>query len=88
MPKWLLPVIALALGVLSGCSHQRPIDPKGRHVVIWLYPIDINRPMIEGLVAQFEKENPDVVIDIRAVPGSQYQTKLKTLVAAGGLRLR
>ena len=83
MPKWLLPVIALALGVLSGCSHQRPIDPKGRHVVIWLYPIDINRPMIEGLVAQFEKENPDVVIDIRAVPGSQYQTKLKTLVAAG-----
>jgi multiple sugar transport system substrate-binding protein len=73
----------VAICLLAGCAHERPVDPKGRHVVTWLYPIDINRPMIEDLVSRFERENPDVHIDIRAVPGSQYQTKLKTLVAAG-----
>lgn len=78
------PVFALLLAfVLFGCAHERPVDPLRRHTVIWLYPVDVNRPMIERLVARFEKENPDVHIDIRAVPGSQYQTKLKTLVAAG-----
>ncbi|RYG23373.1 sugar ABC transporter substrate-binding protein [bacterium] len=73
----------LCLLPLVGCARERPVDPLGRHTVIWLYPIDVNRPMIERLVQRFEKENPDVHIDIRAVPGSQYQTKLKTLVAAG-----
>ena len=79
MRYWWLLFALLALG----CRHERPVDPQGRHVVIWLYPIDLNRPMVEGLVRQFERENRDVHIDIRAVPGSQYQTKLKTLVAAG-----
>lgn len=69
--------------LLTGCAHERPKDPLGRHTVIWLYPTDVNRPMIEDLVKRFEAENKDVHIDIRAVPGSQYQTKLKTLVAAG-----
>lgn len=79
--KRLVPALAL---VALGCAHQRPVDPLGRHVVVWLYPIDVgSQPMTYALVKQFERENPDVHIDIRAVPGSQYQTKLKTLVAAG-----
>jgi len=70
--------------LLVGCSRERPVDPLGRHTVIWLYPIDVgSQPMTEELVKQFERENSDVHIDVRAVPGSQYQTKLKTLVAAG-----
>lgn len=73
---------ALALLAL-GCDRSRAKDPQGRHTVIWLYPTDVNRPMIEDLVRRFEHENKDIHIDIRAVPGSQYQTKLKTLVAAG-----
>jgi len=74
----------MALGLLTGCSHDRPVDPQGRHTVIWLYPVDVGtKAMTEKLVAQFEMENPDIHIDVRAVPGSQYQTKLKTLVAAG-----
>ncbi len=52
--------------------------------MIWLYPNDAGSdPMTKKLVAQFEKENRDVHVDVREVPGSQYQTKLKTLVAAG-----
>lgn len=69
--------------MLAGCEHARPVDPLGRHTVIWLYPTDVNRPMIEALVQQFERENKDIHVDIRAVPGAQYQTKLKTLIAAG-----
>ncbi len=80
MRGWLIAAIGVAL---VGCAQNRPIDPAGRHKVIWLYPIDVNRPMVEDLIRQFERENKDVHIDVRAVPGSQYQTKLKTLVAAG-----
>jgi len=74
----------IGLIAIAGCSHDRPVDPLGRHTVIWLYPIDVGtKTMTEKLVASFERENPDIHIDVRAVPGSQYQTKLKTLVAAG-----
>lgn len=52
--------------------------------MIWLYPIDVGtQEMTKQLVAKFEKENPDIHIEVQSVPGSQYQTKLKTLVAAG-----
>ena len=75
---------ALALLTLLGCAHERLVDPLGRHTVIWLYPYDAgSQAMVKGLVARFEAENPDVHVDVRTVPGSQYQTKLKTLVAAG-----
>ena len=74
----------IGLIAIAGCSHDRPVDPQGRHTVIWLYPIDVGtKTMTEKLVASFEQQNPDIHIDVRAVPGSQYQTKLKTLVAAG-----
>ena len=74
---------ALSL-LLLGCTHERPVDPLGRHTVIWLYPSDAGtKPMTATLLASFERQNPDVHIDVREVPGSQYQAKLKTLVAAG-----
>lgn len=65
------------------CGCGAPAKPSGVHNVVWLYPIDENRSMVEELVQKFERENPDVHIEIRAVPGAQYQTKLKTLVASG-----
>ena len=80
----LLVSLCLCESLLSGCSHERPVDPLGRHTVIWLYPVDAgSQAMTTRLVSSFEKENPDVHVDVRSVPGSQYQTKLKTLVAAG-----
>lgn len=39
--------------------------------------------MVEKLVSRFEQLHPDIHIEIRAVPGNQYQPKIKTLVAAG-----
>lgn len=39
--------------------------------------------MVEGLIRHFEVLHPDIAIEVRAVPGNQYQAKIKTLVAAG-----
>ena len=69
------------LFLLGGCD-SKPVSDRA-HTVVWLYPIDENRSMVQELVKKFENENPDIHIDIRAVPGAQYQTKLKTLVASG-----
>ena len=42
-----------------------------------------DRPMYEQLLARFHEQHPDVRVRPVWVPGSQYQTKLKTLIAAG-----
>jgi len=76
-----LPVVLIVtlLGI-GGCSHS----PKDlRHHVVFLYPIEDNRPMVEGLIRDFESLHPDINLEVRAVPGNQYQAKIKTLVAAG-----
>ena len=39
--------------------------------------------MVEKLIRHFEALHPDISIEVRAVPGNQYQAKIKTLVAAG-----
>lgn len=39
--------------------------------------------MVEGLIRQFGALHPDIDLEVRAVPGNQYQAKIKTLVAAG-----
>lgn len=71
----------LALGLLAGCEDGIPND--GREHLVWVVPTDVYRPMIEGLVRDFERENPKIAIDMRWTPGGQYPTKLKTLIAAG-----
>ena len=42
-----------------------------------------DRPMYEQLLARFHELHPDIRMRPIWVPGSQYQTKLKTLTAAG-----
>ena len=41
------------------------------------------RPPTEATVADFERDNPDIHVQLRWTPEPQYQTKLKTLIAAG-----
>jgi len=68
------------LVAICGC---RPEPQDTRHHVVFLYPIEDNRPMVEGLIRHFEALHPDINLEVRAVPGNQYQAKIKTLVAAG-----
>ena len=56
---------------------QRPVE------VTWMIGVGPDRPMFEKLLARFHELNPDIRVRPMWVPGSQYQTKLKTLIAAG-----
>ena len=51
--------------------------------VTWMIGVGPDRPMFEKLVARFHELHPDIRVRPMWVPGSQYQTKLKTLIAAG-----
>lgn len=45
--------------------------------------VDLTRDLIDDLAAQFNRENPRVHLNVQWVPGPHYQSKLKTLIAAG-----
>jgi multiple sugar transport system substrate-binding protein len=73
-----LPVLTL-----NGCGWFQSAKTDHRHHVVFLYAIQDDRPMVEGLIAQFQRAHPDIFLEVRAVPGNQYEAKIKTLVAAG-----
>jgi len=70
---------------LSSCS-RRPEAPAsaaaGPTTVTWMVGVRLDRPLLEELIGRFERANPDVRIRVLWVPSTQYQTKLKTLIAA------
>jgi multiple sugar transport system substrate-binding protein len=72
-----------ALPILGGCNLFEAGIQDPRRQVVFLYPIAEDRPLTEKLIATFEAKHPDIHIEVRAVPGNQYQAKIKTLVAAG-----
>jgi len=45
--------------------------------------VGLDRPMYEKLLRRFHELHPDIRVRPMWVPASQYQTKLKTLIAAG-----
>lgn len=73
--------VALAAVVVPTLRSNAPPDP--RTTITWLVPMQLDRPLLEELRDQFNLENPDINLHFVFVPGAQYQTKLKTLIAAG-----
>jgi multiple sugar transport system substrate-binding protein len=81
--------ICLFMLFLTGCE-RRPaesaqVSSAGNQVTLtWLLTTDqMMRPPTEAIVADFERDNPDIHVQLRWTPEPQYQTKLKTLIAAG-----
>jgi multiple sugar transport system substrate-binding protein len=76
----------LLLGLLAGLSSCRSAGRASagppKTTVTWLLKMELDRPLNERLVARFEEENPDIAVRLIWVPSGQYQTKLKTLIAA------
>jgi multiple sugar transport system substrate-binding protein len=83
-------VCVLAL-ISPGCNRASTAGTPalgtevGHQVTItWLLSADSQiRPQTEAIVADFERANPDIHVEIQWTPEPQYQTKLKTLIAAG-----
>ncbi len=73
--------MALALLLLAGCGRPPPDDPRPQ--VTWMVTVKWDRPHIEAMVRRFEAAHPDIRVKLMWVPGTQYQTKFKTLAAAG-----
>ena len=85
MVSWaLLVAVGATAGGLWGCRRAAaPAEGRAdRTTVTWMLGVDIQRRLLESLVAEFEQANPDVDVKFIWVPASQYQTKLKTLIAA------
>src|SRR5688572_12716782 len=61
----------------TDASAAKPVE------VTWMVGVGPDRPMYEQLLARFHELHPEIRVRPMWVPGSQYQTKLKTLIAAG-----
>lgn len=88
--KWVRALIITAVSLAAVASIVaamiRPAhrdDSNATAHITWLVPMQLDRPLIERLAAQFNRENPDIDLKLVFVPGAQYQTKLKTLIASG-----
>jgi|APTNR8051073442_1049403.scaffolds.fasta_scaffold00293_11 multiple sugar transport system substrate-binding protein len=72
---------ALSALLLTGCGPKPDADP--RPLVTWMVPVKWDRPHIEAMVRRFEAAHPEIRVKLMWVPATQYQTKFKTLAAAG-----
>src|SRR5882724_11989762 len=75
--------VVLTLCSLVGSCNRSNESPQGATRITWLVPMQLDRPLLERLATDFRAANPDVDLKLIFVPGAQYQTKLKTLIAAG-----
>src|SRR3954447_17457537 len=83
----LLRSLAIALIVSFAASCDRDARGSTREgssgEVTWMVAVGPDRPMFEKLLARFHELHADIRVRPMWVPASQYQTKLKTLIAAG-----
>jgi multiple sugar transport system substrate-binding protein len=79
----LIPLAALLS--LNGCDRRGEASQRatGAIEVTWMVGVGPDRPMYEQLLGHFHELHPEILIRPMWVPASQYQTKLKTLIAAG-----
>ena len=74
----------LGAALLASCGPSPAVESSGTPVEItWFLQLDVHREFLEGRVREFERAHPAIRVKILWVPGSQYATKLKTLIAAG-----
>ncbi|MBP6506285.1 MAG: sugar ABC transporter substrate-binding protein [Opitutaceae bacterium] len=82
---WLAAIGLAALG-FWWAGHERRLPPAdGRTEISWYMIITPFRDHYEAQVAEFERTHPSIKVHIFWVPGSEYNSKLKTLAAAGQL---
>ena len=76
---------AVAVLALSACSSSTGGDTSSGGDVTLSYAIwdENQKPAMEEIAAAFEKENPNVSIDIQVTPYKEYFTKLQTAATGG-----
>ena len=76
---------AAAVLALSACSSSSGGESSSGGDVTLSYAIwdENQKPAMEDIAAAFEKENPNVTIDIQVTPYKEYFTKLQTAATGG-----
>lgn len=80
--------------VLAGCGRADSADSAASDITIddaaatgtiefWAAGAD--GEALPELVAQFEEENPDVTVNVTAIPGDEFDTKMSAAIAAGNV---
>jgi multiple sugar transport system substrate-binding protein len=82
---WLAVAMLSSLGFWWAGRNRDPAPPSGKTVITWYAMINTLRDLYVEEAAQFERLHPDLRVRIVWAPGSEYNTKLKTLAAAGRL---
>jgi raffinose/stachyose/melibiose transport system substrate-binding protein len=82
--KTLLTALAL---VAALCASQAAFADDKVKISLWhsFVGADQRAEFMAKRMAQFVAANPDIIVDEQKIPRDQYQTKLKTLAAAGEL---
>lgn len=71
-------IAALALAA-AGCGHAE------QGVTVRFWAMGREAEVVSGLIADFEKENPGIHVDVQAIPMTAAHEKLLTAFAADGL---
>jgi multiple sugar transport system substrate-binding protein len=81
----MLGALIVVASVAASCDRDARADLTSHSVteVTWMVGVGPDRPMFEKLLARFHELHPEICVHPMWVPSSQYQTKLKTLIAAG-----
>ncbi len=83
--KALLVMLLVVTGVLTGCGSDESADGK-TEIKFMHSSIEPDRQkVINELVAEFEKENPDITVKQVPVSEDNYNTKIVTLANSGEL---
>jgi arabinogalactan oligomer / maltooligosaccharide transport system substrate-binding protein len=76
-------VMALAL-MLTGCSKSEPTEAnKPVTITFWHTQNAQETPTLEAIVKDFEAKNPNIKVEMQAVPFDGAQNKFKTAAQAG-----
>ena len=88
--RWIGLIILLAVGmsIIGVSKQQRPVQSEDEsitlRVVLWDYDVVIyDRELIEN----FEKDHPDIKIDVISYPPTYYNSSLTALLDSGGCYL-
>ncbi|MCX7918187.1 MAG: sugar ABC transporter substrate-binding protein [bacterium] len=68
--------------VTCGSNRLSQQEKDSKVIITWMVGVDFYKPMYEELISRFEQLYPNIQVEMMWVPGTQYQTKLKTLIAA------
>jgi multiple sugar transport system substrate-binding protein len=79
----LMSILAAVCLTMSVALPARRAGAEEPVTVTWMVSVGPDKPMYEQMVQMFHEQQSKVRVQFFWVPGSQYQMKLKTLIAAG-----